>query len=80
MKNTNNIDLIIELPDGGICPVRTVQKLFEGKWKFIILYHLRLKSTRFNELKRIIPNISHGVHSLQLKELERMYMINKSDI
>lgn len=77
MKNSDNLDLIIQMPDGGICPVRTVQKLFEGKWKFIILYYLSLKSTRFNELKKLIPNISHGVLSLQLKELEKMYMINR---
>ncbi|WP_366788487.1 MULTISPECIES: winged helix-turn-helix transcriptional regulator [unclassified Megasphaera] len=40
----------------------------EGKWKFIILYYLMLKPTRFNELQRLIPNISHGVLTTQLKE------------
>jgi DNA-binding HxlR family transcriptional regulator len=77
MKNTDNLDLVIETPDGGVCPVRVAQKLFEGKWKFIILYYLSLKPTRFNELKKLIPNISHGVLSLQLKELEKMHMINR---
>lgn len=52
----------------GFCPVRLMQKIMEGKWKFIILYYLMLKPTRFNELQRLIPNISHGVLTTQLKE------------
>ena len=77
MKDTTDYGLIIETTDGELCPVRTAQKIVEGKWKFVILYYLSLNSTRFNELCRLIPNISHGVLSLQLKELEKAHMINR---
>lgn len=70
-------ELIIETPNGCVCPMRTTQKIVEGKWKFIILYYLSLKPTRFNELERLISNISHGVLSLQLKELEKDDMVHR---
>ncbi|OPJ64011.1 winged helix-turn-helix transcriptional regulator [Clostridium oryzae] len=77
MQNVNNDSLIIETPNGKLCPVRTVQKIVEGKWKFIILFYLSKQTIRFNELQKLIPNISHGVLSLQLKELERADMIHR---
>ncbi|KOA19682.1 HTH-type transcriptional activator HxlR [Clostridium homopropionicum DSM 5847] len=77
MTDKEKCELTIETTDGEVCPVRTTQKIFEGKWKLIILYYLSLKSTRFNELQKLIPNISHGVLSLQLKELEKTHMINR---
>ena len=69
--------LIIETPDGGVCPVRLLQKILGGKWTFIILYYLTLKPTRFNELERKIPNISHGVLAEQLKELEKNHIVRR---
>lgn len=77
MPNTKIDKLIIETPNGELCPVRTFQKIVEGKWKFIILFYLSIKPTRFNELQKLIPNISHGVLSLQLKELEKSDMIHR---
>ena len=70
-------ELIIEAPNGDFCPVRLMQKIMEGKWKFIILYYLMLKPTRFNELQRLIPNISHGVLTVQLKELEKYHIVDR---
>lgn len=77
MTHKEECEFTIETTDGEICPVRTAQKIFEGKWKLIILYYLSLKPTRFNELQKLIPNISHGVLSLQLKELEKTRMITR---
>ena len=37
----------------GICPYVTVQKLLTGKWTLLILYHLSMKTMRFNELPRL---------------------------
>lgn len=54
-----------------------MQKIMEGKWKFIILYYLMLKPTRFNELQRLIPNISQGVLAAQLKELEKYHLVDR---
>ena len=70
-------EFIIEAPNGDFCPVRLMQKIMEGKWKFIILYYLMLKPTRFNELQRLIPNISHGVLTALLKELEKYHIVDR---
>lgn len=72
-----NEELVIETPNGEFCPVRLMQKIMEGKWKFIILYYLMLKPTHFNELQRLIPNISHGVLTVQLKELEKYHIVDR---
>lgn len=50
-----------------------------GKWKSLILYHLAGGVKRFNELRRLIPNVSHKVLSQQLRELERDGLVLRHD-
>jgi len=50
-----------------------------GKWKSLILYHLVSGTKRFNELKRLIPEISHKVLTQQLRELERDGVLLRRD-
>lgn len=40
-----------------------------GKWKPLILYHLRSGPTRFGDLKRLVAGISEKVLVQQLREL-----------
>ncbi len=60
-----------------LCPVTAVQNTLMGKWKLTILWILHTKTRRFNEIKKIIPDISHGVLTQQLRELERDNLINR---
>jgi DNA-binding HxlR family transcriptional regulator len=53
------------------CSVIATLKLFATKWKPCIICYLSLESMRYNELHRIIPNISRKMLSEHLKELER---------
>lgn len=42
-----------------------------GKWKPMILYHLlQGKPLRFNELRRLLPDITQRMLTLHLRELE----------
>lgn len=41
-----------------------------GKWKTVVLWYLKKEKKRFNELKKLIPNITEKMLSLQLKDLE----------
>lgn len=53
------------------CPVETTLNIIGGKWKGIILYRLLNGTKRFNELKRLLPNVTHRTLTMQLRELER---------
>jgi DNA-binding HxlR family transcriptional regulator len=53
-----------------LCPVSTTQNMLMGKWKLSILWILSKKTWRFNELQKRMPNISRGVLTQQLRELE----------
>ena len=52
------------------CSVIATLKIFATKWKPCILCYLAEKPRRYNELYRIIPNISRKMLSEHLKELE----------
>lgn len=41
-----------------------------GKWKPVILCHLKSKTMRMGELRRAIPNITQKVLTQQLRDLE----------
>lgn len=53
-----------------VCPVLAVQKLVAGKWKLAILWQLSQGTKRFNELQRLLTEISQGILTQQLRELE----------
>lgn len=53
------------------CSMVRVQYLIGGKWKLILLWRLSLKTWRFNELRREMPEISQRVLTSQLRDLER---------
>lgn len=53
------------------CPMNLTINILSGKWKLAILWHLSRGTIRFNELQRILANITQKTLTMQLKELER---------
>jgi DNA-binding HxlR family transcriptional regulator len=48
-----------------------------GKWKGVILFHLLHKTMRFNELRRMLPNVTQRMLTLQLRELENDGIVHR---
>lgn len=54
----------------GKCPYATAQKIMSGKWTLILLHYLSEKTLRFNELQRLIPEMTQTTLTKQLRALE----------
>ena len=57
------------------CPLTAALNAVGGKWSMICLYRLTLAPRRFNELQRLIPEISHKVLTETLRNLEQEGLI-----
>lgn len=52
------------------CAMDVTMNYIGGKWKTVVLWYLRKDKKRFSELRRLIPNITEKMLSIQLKNLE----------
>src|SRR5688572_26783412 len=52
------------------CAMDITMNYIGGKWKTVVLWYLRKDKKRFSELRKLIPNITEKMLSLQLKALE----------
>lgn len=59
------------------CSVATTLEIIGGKWKSLILWHLRQKTLRFSQLQRRLGNITQKMQTQQLRELERDGIIHR---
>jgi DNA-binding HxlR family transcriptional regulator len=58
------------------CPMRAAMGAIGGKWSLILLYWLETPR-RFNELQRLVPDISHKVLTEVLRTLEDEGLITR---
>lgn len=59
------------------CAMDITMDYIGGKWKTVVLWYLRKDKKRFSELRRLIPNITEKMLSLQLKDLENDGLVKK---
>lgn len=62
------------------CPVTRTMSIIGGKWKPIILNCIGEKTMRFGKLNQLMPAISNKVLSAELKELEKLGLIERIEI
>ncbi len=63
----------------GKCPYFTAQKVLQGKWSLLILFYLSYGPIRFNQLLRIMPDMTHATLSKQLRQLETSGLIIRTE-
>jgi DNA-binding HxlR family transcriptional regulator len=59
------------------CTVSLTMNLVGGKWKAVILYHLKDGEKRYNELRKEMSAITEMTLSLQLKQLEKDGLVSR---
>ncbi len=59
------------------CPIAGSINIFGGKWKPETLYFINQGPKRFNELRRLVPDVSQRMLTQQLRELERDGIIDR---
>ena len=59
------------------CCASLTMGLIGGKWKTVILFHLKNNTLRYNELRKEMPTVTERTLSLQLKTLEEDGIIKR---
>lgn len=60
------------------CPMTAALNAIGGKWSMICLYWLDSGTRRFNELRRLMPDVSHKVLAATLRNLELEGLVSRT--
>jgi DNA-binding HxlR family transcriptional regulator len=60
--------------------VQATIQVLGGKWKLLILWHLKDEPKRYSELKRLIPKVTEKMLIQQLRELEGDGLISRTTL
>lgn len=55
----------------------TTQRVLQGKWAIVVLYHLSTGTKRFHELEKRMPEVTRTVLTRQLRQLEQDRLIHR---
>ncbi|KMT22387.1 winged helix-turn-helix transcriptional regulator [Clostridium cylindrosporum] len=61
------------------CEIEVTLEILSGKWKALIIWNLHEHGAiRFNEFRRLIPEITQKMLTQQLKDLEESGLVNRT--
>lgn len=66
---------IVVNPD--VCPIEGVQRVLQGKWTMVIIFHLGQGTLRFGELSRKMPQVTQANLTKQLRTLESFGLVHR---
>jgi len=64
-------------PYGLVCPISRACEFLEPRWTIQILTELWNGSTRFNDIRKGLGNISSALSSRRLKEMEALGLVER---
>lgn len=59
------------------CAMDITMDYIGGKWKTVVLWYLRNDKKRFGELRKLIPQITERMLSIQLRQLEEDGLVRR---
>jgi len=59
------------------CGVAVTLEVIGGKWKSLILWHLKNKTLRFSQLQRRLTKVTQKMLTQQLRDLERDGLVHR---
>jgi DNA-binding HxlR family transcriptional regulator len=68
------------VPKRYSCPVELAVDVVGGRWRTVLLSHLKEGVRRYGELRRLMPGISEKMLSQRLRELEADGLISRRDL
>jgi DNA-binding HxlR family transcriptional regulator len=74
---TKNDSKVAETVYDSRYPARQVLQIVADTWTPIVLFCMRGRTRRFNELQRSIPDISKKMLTLTLRKLEQRGLVNR---
>ena len=61
------------------CEIEVTLEILSGKWKSLLLWNLSIHETiRFNEFRRLIPDITQKMLTQQLRDLVKNGLVEKT--
>ena len=68
------------MPKSYSCPVELAVDVIGGRWRTVLLSHLKEGAHRYGELRRLTPGISEKMLTQRLRELEADGLITRRDL
>jgi DNA-binding HxlR family transcriptional regulator len=62
------------------CPVELTLDVIGGKWRTVILAHLKERPHHYGELRRKVPGISEKMFVQRLRELQEAGLVARAEV
>jgi DNA-binding HxlR family transcriptional regulator len=79
MRKASSTNFVNEKSITEKCPITSTMLAIGGRWKLVLIWQIRDKALRYNEIKKAVPNIKEKMLIQQLKALMESGWIEKKD-